>query len=199
MEEYSACPAGSGKEGQAMLQSITVFCGSSLDAPEKYARAAEEAGRVIARQGRKLVYGSSSMGLMGRVALGARQAGGYVIAVNVELFRDIPYKMETDEYMVESTMQTRKVKLIELGDGCIALPGGLGTLDEVTEVLCMNQIGVTDKPVGLLNVDGYFDGFLVQLRRAVADHLMPQADLDRLCVSPDAEELLRLMDAYEKK
>ena len=181
-----------------MLKSITVFCGSSLDAPEKYALAAEEAGRVIASQGRKLVYGSSSMGLMGRVARGAREAGGYVIAVNVELFRDIPYKMETDEYMVESTMQSRKVKLIDLGEGCIALPGGLGTLDEVTEVLCLNQIGVTDKAVGLLNVDGYFDGFLAQLRRAVRDHLMPQADLDRLQVAENIRELLQKMDAQAK-
>jgi len=186
-----------GKEGQRMLKSITVFCGSSLDAPEKYALAAEEAGRVIASQGRKLIYGSSSMGLMGRVARGARNAGGYVIAVNVELFRDIPYKMETDEYMVESNMQTRKVKLIDLGEGCIALPGGLGTLDEVTEVLCLNQIGVTDKAVGLLNVDGYFDGFLLQLRRAVQDRLMPQADLDRLQVADNIEELLQKMDAMK--
>lgn len=181
-----------------MLKTITVFCGSSLDAPEQYARAAENAGRVIARQGRKLVYGSSSMGLMGRVARGAQAEGGYVIAVNVELFRDIPYKLETDEYMIEPTMQSRKVKLIEISDGCIALPGGLGTLDEVTEVCCLNQIGVTDKPVGLLNVDGYFDGFLQQLRRAVKDRLMPQRDLDRIQVSPDIEELLRKMDAAGK-
>ncbi len=177
-----------------MLKSITVSCGSSLDAAEKYARAAEEAGRVIARQGRRLVYGSSSMGLMGRVARGAQAEGGYVIAVNVELFRDIPYKLEVDEYTVEATMQSRKVKLIEMGEGCVALPGGLGTLDELTEVLCMNQIGTARKPVGLLNVDGYFDPFLQQLRRAVEDRLMPQIDLDRIQAAPDMETLLRKMD-----
>ena len=117
-----------------MMKSVTVFCGSSLQAPEKYLEAAERAGRTIARQGRTLVYGSSSMGLMGRVASGARAEGGYVIAVNVEIFRDIPYKLDTDEYYVESTMQSRKAALIERSDGCIALPGGIGTFDELTEI-----------------------------------------------------------------
>lgn len=181
-----------------MLKTITVFCGSSLDAPEKYALAAENAGRVIARQGRRLVYGSSSMGLMGRVAKGAQQEGGYVIAVNVEHFRDIPYTLPTDEYEVEKTMQSRKVRLIERGDACIALPGGIGTLDELTEACCMNLIGTMDKPVGLLNVDGFFDGFLQQLKRAAEDSLLPWEELNRLCVSPDIEELLRMMDALEK-
>lgn len=181
-----------------MLKSITVFCGSALDAPEKYALAAEHAGRIIARQGRRLVYGSSSMGLMGRVAKGAQQEGGYVIAVNVEHFRDIPYTLPTDEYVVESTMQSRKVRLIETGDACIALPGGIGTLDELTEVCCMNQVGTVNKPVGLLNVDGYFDGFLLQLQRAAEDRLLPREELNRLCVSPDIEELLRLLDAMEQ-
>lgn len=181
-----------------MIDSVTVFCGSSLNVPEKYTAAAYEAGRAIARQGRKLIYGSSSMGLMGQVARGAQAEGGYVIAVNVALFRDIPYKLETDEYTVEETMQSRKVSLIEKGGACVALPGGIGTLDELTEVLCMNQIGVTDKPVGLLNVDGYFDGFLAQLRRAVADGMLPKAELDRLQVSSDMETLLALLDAAAK-
>ena len=180
---------------QGMLNRIVVFCGSSLDAPEKYGLAADQLGRAIARQGRKLVYGSSSMGLMGRVARGAQQEGGYVIAVNVELFRDIPYKLETDEYTVEPTMQSRKVSLIEKGDACVALPGGIGTLDELTEVLCMNQIGTVSKPVGLLNVDGYFDGFLLQLRRAVEDRLLPREELERIQVSDDPETLLSLLDA----
>ena len=77
----------------------------------------------------------------------------------------------------------------------MALPGGIGTLAELTEVLCMNQIGTASKPVGLLNVDGYFDGFLLQLRRAVEDRLLPREELERIQVSDDPETLLSLLDA----
>ncbi|MBQ9256877.1 MAG: TIGR00730 family Rossman fold protein [Acidaminococcaceae bacterium] len=182
-----------------MLKKIAVFCGSSLDTPEKYDVAADHVGRVIARQGRVLVYGSGSRGLMGKVAMGAQKEGGYVISVNVERFRDNPYTLDTDEYTVEKTMQSRKVALIEKSDGCIAIPGGMGTFDELTEICCMNQIDLADQPVGILNVDGYFDGLVLQLRRAVQDHFMTQEDLNRILISEDIEDLLRRMDQAGQK
>ncbi len=182
-----------------MLKNIAVFCGSSLNTPEKYDRAAWEAGRVIASQGRRLIYGSGSGGVMGKVAMGAQSAGGYVIAVNVELYRDYPYTLDTDEYYVMETVPVRKLTMIERSDACIALPGGMGTLDELTEICCRNLMGLEDKPVGLLNTDGYFDGLLLQLRRAAADGFMTQASVDAIQVSDDMETLLRLLDAEAEK
>ncbi|MBR1585871.1 MAG: TIGR00730 family Rossman fold protein [Clostridia bacterium] len=182
------------------MKRIAVFCGSSLGTPEKYDIAARQVGRAIARQGRTLVYGSGSRGLMGQVAMAAQREGGYVVAVNVERFRDNPYTLDTDEYTVEATMQSRKVAMIEKSDGCIAIPGGMGTFDELTEICCMNQIDLADLPVGILNVDGYFDGLLLQLRRAVEDGFMTPQDLGRIQVAQDIETLLALLDqAAEKK
>ena len=114
-----------------MLKNIAVFCGSSLHSPEKYDAVADHVGRALARQGRTLVYGSGSGGLMGKVAMGAQKEGGYVIAVNVEVFRDYPYTLKTDEYYVIDTMQNRKVTMMQKSDACIAPPGGIGTLDEL--------------------------------------------------------------------
>lgn len=182
-----------------MLKNIAVFCGSSLTSPPSYDAVADRVGRVIARQGRTLIYGSGSGGLMGKVAMGAQKEGGYVIAVNVEVFRDYPYTLDVDEYLVIDTMQNRKLTMIEKSDACIALPGGMGTLDELTEICCMNQIGLARNPVGILNVNGYFDGLLTMLRRAVEDHFMPEADLRALCVSDDIETLLRMLDEAAEK
>ena len=178
-----------------MLKRIAVFCGSSLHTPPHFDAVADQVGRVIARQGRQLIYGSGSRGLMGKVAMGAQKEGGYVIAVNVERFRDNPYTLDTDEYVVMDTMQNRKVALIEKSDACIAIPGGMGTLDEITEICCMNQIDLADKPVGILNVDGYFDGLLMQLRRAVQDGFMTRQNLDDIQVADDIETLLERLDA----
>ena len=181
-----------------MLRTIAVFCGSALNTPEIYSRAAFEAGRTIARQGRRLVYGSGSGGLMGQVAMGAQKEGGYVIGVNVEYFRDYPYTLATDEYLVIDTMQNRKLTMIDKSDGCVALPGGMGTLDELTEIACMNQIGLRSKPFGLLNIDGYFDGLLTQFKRAVRDGFMTASDLESILVAEDMETLLAKMDAAQE-
>ncbi len=183
-----------------MLKNIAVFCGSSLHSPEKYDAVADHVGRALARQGRTLVYGSGSGGLMGKVAMGAQKEGGYVIAVNVEVFRDYPYTLKTDEYYVIDTMQNRKVTMMQKSDACIALPGGIGTLDELTEVCCANQIGLARLPFGILNTDGYYDGLLAQLRRAVEDRFMSPEDLAGIQVASDIETLLQKLDeaAQEK-
>ena len=179
-----------------MRKNITVFCGSADDCPAAYLDAAEELGRLIARQGRTLVYGSGMVGLMGRVAKGAIEEGGFVVGINVECYRDFPPYPGTGELLMAKTISERKNLLMERGDAYIALPGGVGTLDELMEAYALVQAGLCEKPIGVLNVNGYFDGLLSQLRRALEDGFVQEKDYRRLVVSDDPETLLRLLDEF---
>lgn len=181
-----------------MLKSITVFCGSISECPLSYHTMADQVGRLIARQGRTLVYGSGARGLMGEVAKGAQAEGGYVIGINAQRFAGSKYALDVDEYIVMPTMQERKVELIRLGEGCIALPGGIGTLDELTEIFSLAQLGIADKPFGILNKDHFFDGFLMQVERAYQDGFLREKDWKRLHVAEDIETLLQMLDADER-
>lgn len=179
-----------------MLKTITVFCGSASTCPEKYHEMADRVGRVIAKQGRRLVYGSGSRGLMGLVAKGAKEEGGYIIGVNAKRFAGSKYVLDVDEYIVAETMQDRKVELIQLGDASIALPGGIGTFDELTEIFSLAQLGIADKPFGILNMDHFFDGFLAQCKRANQDNFLKDKDMERMLVAQDIETLLGMLDDY---
>ena len=179
-----------------MLKSITVFCGSASTCPEIYADVATKVGQTIARQGRKLVYGGGNRGLMGKVAVAAQAEKGYVIGVNVKRFSaNTKYLLDVDEYIVTETMQERKVTLIDKGEASIAIPGGVGTFDELTEIYSLAQLGMVDKPFGILNVDHYFDGFLMQMERAHQDNFLKEKDYQRLIVDEDIESLLARLDA----
>ena len=181
-----------------MLKSITVFCGSSDDCPEAYKEAAERLGRLIARQGRQLVYGSGQCGLMGRTAKGAKDAGGRIVGINVRQFASyLPYP-GTDEFLMMETLPERKAALIDRGEACVALPGGVGTLDELLDVYALVQAGILEKPIGLLNVNGYYDGLLLQLKRAHDDGLLNDRDYSRLIAEEDAEKLLKRLDEGQK-
>ena len=181
-----------------MRKRITVFCGSADDCPAAYLEAAEELGRLIAKQGRELVYGSGMVGLMGRVAKGAIEEGGFVVGINVECYRDFPPYPGTGELLMAKTISERKTLLMERGDAYIALPGGVGTLDELMEVWAVAQAGLMDKPMGLLNVNHYYDGLLMQLERAYQDKLLKEKDYRRLLAAGEPGKLLELMDRYGK-
>ena len=177
-----------------MRKSITVFAGSAEHCPEVYKRAAEQLGRLIARQGRVLVYGSGDCGLMGSVARGAKAENGYVVGINVRRFAEYLPLPGTDELIMLDTLPERKAALIDRGEACVALPGGVGTLDELMDVYALVQAGILQKPVGLLNVNGYYDGLLAQLRRANADGFLNDRDFRRLAAAADPETLLALLD-----
>ncbi|MBR3106302.1 MAG: TIGR00730 family Rossman fold protein [Clostridia bacterium] len=180
-----------------MRKNITVFCGSADDCPAAYLDAAEELGRLIARQGRTLVYGSGMVGLMGRVAKGAIEEGGFVVGINVECYRDFPPYPGTGELLMAKTISERKTLLMERGDAYIALPGGVGTLDELMEVWAVAQAGLLDRPIGLLNVNHYYDGLLTQLERAYQDKLLKEKDYRMLLAAEEPAELLRMLDDYD--
>ena len=175
-----------------MLKSITVFCGSASTCPEKYNLLADHVGRTIARQGRRLVYGGGARGLMGIVAKGAQAEGGYVIGVNVKRFANSKYPLDVDEHIMTETMQERKMELIRLGDASIALPGGVGTLDELTEIFSLVQLGIVNKPFGILNLDGY-------CKRANEENFLKDKDYARMLVAEDVETLLQMLDEYPQE
>jgi len=182
-----------------MLKTITVFCGSASTCPETYNEMAEHVGRTIGKQGRNLVYGSGSRGLMGIVAKAAMEEGAHVTGVNVQRFAASRHTLDVDEYLITPTMQDRKVELIERGDACIAIPGGIGTFDELTEIFSGAQLGIFDKPFGILNHNHFFDGFLMQVKRCNEDNFLKTPDYNRMLVAEDIETLLEMLDNYAKE
>ena len=144
---------------------ISVFCGSSSPKNEEYNAAARELGRRIADEGHTLLYGGSNLGLMGEVSGAAMERGGTVVAVIPTIFSEAVIRSQPVSRLVRvSTMAQRKEYLIAHSDAFVALPGGIGTLDEVSEVMVANQLQHLNKPMVLLNIDGFYDPFLAQLR-----------------------------------
>ena len=147
-----------------MLNAICVFCGASNGGRPEYPAAAWELGTAIARQGSTLIYGGGRAGLMGAVADAALASGGKVIGVITTLLKDreLGHTGITELHVVE-TMHERKMQMATLADAFVALPGGLGTLDELFEILAWAQLGIHAKPVGLLNANHYYDGLMTFL------------------------------------
>ena len=146
------------------MKSICVFCGSSYGALEAYADIARETGRAIAEQGYTLVYGGAKVGLMGTVADAALEAGGKVIGVLPRSLQDkeIGHEGLSELHLVDS-MHERKAMMADLSDAFIALPGGVGTLEEIFEVWTWGQLGYHKKPCGFLNAEGYYDHLIAFL------------------------------------
>lgn len=170
---------------------VCVFCGARPGNDAKYVRAAREAGRDIAQRGWGLVFGGGHVGLMGQVADAAMAAGGEVIGVIPQalLARELGHRHVTRLEVVDDMAQ-RKQRMIALSDGFVALPGGLGTLDELFEVLTLRQTRYHSKPCGLLNLDGYFDTLLAACRGYVEAGFVRADELDFLLEAARIETLL---------
>jgi uncharacterized protein (TIGR00730 family) len=155
------------------ITSICLFCGSNIGTRPGYAEAAAQVGRTIASCGMTLIYGGGSVGLMDIAAQAALDAGGRVIGVITEqlMVREVGHS-GLDQLHVVATMHERKALMAKLSDAFIALPGGYGTFDELCEMATWDQLGIHVKPLVVVNLEGYFDGFLAQLDRAVADGLL---------------------------
>ena len=178
------------------LKSICVYCGSHPGRKGEYSLAAQELGGLLAASGRTLVYGGGGVGLMGETARAAKAAGGRVIGVIPSHLNTKERAYHEVELRVVETMHERKQTMADLADGFIALPGGLGTFDELFEILTWNQIGLHGKPVGLLNVAGYFDALLGMVEQAVREGFAPPTARSRILVAVNPPALLEAMDAY---
>ncbi len=179
-----------------------VFCGSSSGTRPVYRSAAQALGRSLAEQGLELVYGGGNVGLMGTVADACLAAGGQVIGVIPQALmgkevagRHLEHRQLTRLEVVDS-MHTRKARMAELADGFIALPGGFGTFEEFCEVLTWGQLGFHVKPMGLLNVAGYYDTLLALFDHAVQEGFLRQQNRDMALADADPSRLLEAMAAF---
>jgi uncharacterized protein (TIGR00730 family) len=178
-----------------MLTTLCVFCASSRGVDPRHAAAARAFGVLLARSGRRIVYGGGDTGLMGALAEGALAAGGEIIGVMPRhlVDREVAHRGLTRLDVVGS-MHERKARLADMADGFVALPGGLGTLEEFTEIWTWGQLGLHRKPYGLLDVAGFYAPLLAFLDHAVAEGFMRPEHRAMVCVSQDAEVLLEQME-----
>jgi uncharacterized protein (TIGR00730 family) len=180
------------------MRRVCVFSGSCFGRRPEFTTAARGLGRAIAAMGAGLVYGGASVGLMGEVADAALGAGGAVIGVIPQMFVD--RKVAHDglaQLVVVETMHERKARMVELADGFVALPGGFGTLDELFEVLTWAQLAIHGKPVGLLDVDGFWGPLMALVDHMVREGFVPQDQRQLLLLHHEPEPLLASMSAWK--
>nr|WP_314494147.1 TIGR00730 family Rossman fold protein [uncultured Chryseobacterium sp.] len=180
------------------MKSITVFCGSSLGSEEIYKEQATLLGQTLAKQDIQLVYGGANVGLMGAVADGVLSEGGKAIGVLPHFLqsKEIAHTHLTELILVE-TMHERKTKMNELCDGVIALPGGFGTLEELFEMITWAQLGLHQKPIALLNIDGFYDDLIKLVQTMVDKGFLKQINQEMLLVSDNSNDLLEKMRNYK--
>ena len=180
------------------LKRVCVYCGSSAGKDPAYIAAAHALGTVLLRHNIGLVYGGACVGLMGAIADTVLHGGGEVLGVMPQSLvdKEVAHQGLTELRVVDS-MHERKALMAELSDGFIALPGGLGTLEEILEVLTWAQLGFHHKPCGLLNVQGYYDGLRDFLKRASDERFVRPEHRDLLLVEQQPEAMLGAMLAYE--
>jgi uncharacterized protein (TIGR00730 family) len=170
---------------------LCVFCGASAGRDPVYATFARDVGAELAGRGIGIVYGGSRVGLMGALADGALAAGGEIVGVIPRglMDRELAHRGVTELRVVE-TLHERKAVMASLADGFVALPGGLGTLEELAEVMSWAQLELHDKPIGLLDPTGYFEPLLGFLDRAVEEGFLAAAQRELLVVARDVDGLL---------
>ncbi len=179
------------------MKRICVFCGSGMGNKPVYRQAAKQLANLFAAQNIGLVYGGANVGLMKILADTLLEAGKEVIGVMPHsLIANEVAHTELEHFIEVDTMSERKNKMAELSDAFIALPGGFGTLDELSEVLTYNQLRICDKPLGFLNTAGYYDKFLAFVDHAVDEGFVRAEHRKNLIVSEDVDELVKKLHQY---
>lgn len=179
------------------MQNIAIFCGANEGYNEVYREIAYNVGNLLAGRDIGIIYGGARVGIMGAVADGALQNGGSVTGV-------IPHFLKTKEIVHENltelitvnTMHERKLQMNRLCDGVIALPGGWGTMEELFEMLTWGQLGLHQKPVGLLNVNGFYEALKALCNNMVTEGFLSECVNDTLLISDSPEELIDMMLQY---
>lgn len=180
------------------MKSIAVYCGSSPGSDPAYARAAEELGKLLASRKITLVYGGGSVGLMGVLARAVLKEGGDVIGVIPESIAKMEVALiDLEDLRVVKDMHSRKALIADLADAFIALPGGVGTIEEIIEILTWAGLGFHKKPLGVLNVKGFFDPLLVLLDQMVREDFIAPEQQAMLLVDQKPQGLLDRFQYYQ--
>lgn len=178
------------------LNRVAVFCGSTMGNSPEYKKGAEELGKELAKRSITLVYGGGNRGIMGVLAHSVKDNGGRVIGVLPEAMirPSVTDGQVEDEIYIEKDMHHRKSKMYSLSDGFIALPGGIGTIEEISEIFTWRQLGYTSGNVALYNINGYWDPFLSALDKAVEEGFLSPKVRDSLIVETDTESLFKRLE-----
>lgn len=181
------------------VKSIAVYCASSNKVRASFVAAAERLGELIATSGKRLVYGDGGIGLMAAVARGALKAGGEVVGVIPQFMVDQGWNNPgSTETIITQTMHERKATICNISDAMVALPGGIGTFEELLECLTWKQLGLHHNPVVILNTDGYYDKLLACIDLMVDEHMMRPIHKEMFVVVNTPEEVLpAIMNAPE--
>lgn len=180
------------------IKRITVFCGATSGRLPEFEEAAYKLGQDIAKAGYELVYGGGSAGMMGAVANGTVDAGGKVIGVIPRFLveRELAHeKVQTLE--VVQTMHERKARMDELGDAIVTLPGGAGTLEEFFEMYTWGQIGLHQKPLGLINTNGYFDDLMAMFDKMISEEFLEERYMKQLFTGADLDSLISQFENFK--
>ena len=170
---------------------ITVYGAASDSIADIYKQAGEELGEELARRGHNLIFGGGASGMMGATARGASRGGGHITCIAPSFFNiDGVLYPECDEYIFTETMRERKQKLEELSDCFIVSPGGVGTFDEFFEILTLRQLNRHNKPIAILNTEGYYSFMLAMMQNAVDLHFMTPLNFDLIFVSDIVKDVL---------
>lgn len=176
---------------RSSVRSVCVYCGSRHGARAAYAAAAKRLGMVLGEAGIRLIYGGGAVGLMGEIAQAVLDAGGSVTGIIPEFLNMAEVgKADVTELIRTDTMHARKAHMAELADGFVVLPGGLGTLDETFEILTWKQLQLHDKPILMVNADGYWDHFVHLIEMQVREGFVPERYLRLFRVVETAEDVL---------
>lgn len=180
------------------LRQLCVFCGSSPGVNPRYRDVAGQLGRLLATKEIRLVYGGGGIGLMGALADATLAAGGQVVGVipNGLATREVAHPHLT-ELEVVGTMHERKARMADLADAFLALPGGMGTFDELFEIITWAQLGIHRKPIGLLNIDHYFDPLIVMVEHAVREGFVSPHHRGLIIVADSVEDWFTRLSAYQ--
>jgi hypothetical protein len=182
------------------LESITVFCGSSEGNDSIILSQATALGESLANKGITLIYGAAKIGVMGKVAEATLQNKGKVIGVIPEFLKlkEVVH-LGLDELIITKNMHERKLKMHELSDGFIALPGGFGTFEELFEIMTWAQLGLHQKPIGLLNCNGFYNDLIKMFDTMIAKEFLKKENLDLLIIDDNIDSLLKKMKVFKSK
>ena len=173
------------------IKNISVFCGAHLGNNPIYASEAKKVAEVIVEKGMNVVFGGGDVGLMGVVSHTAIDNGGEVLGISLQSLYELELtNPRIQEVVVAKTLLERKDIFMQRSDAFIVLPGGVGSLDELAEVMASNQLGIINKPIGILNTAGYYDHLIAWMNKAVAEGFISDANFDELIITDSCEDLV---------
>ena len=173
------------------MKNISIFCGAHVGKNPEYASAAKSIAKSIAKKGINIVFGGGNVGIMKIISDEAKNNNSKVTGITMESLHNLELTNPIiDDLVVTHSLLERKDEFMKRSDAFLVLPGGVGSLDELAEILASNQLGIINKPVGLLNTDGYYDHLIAWFKKAVNEGFITQENLDELIISDNCEEMV---------